>query len=178
MKSGIMIDIETLGTAVDSVILSIGAVEFNTKGKMVKEFEVKIDIQDNLDVGRVINGDTVLWWMKQSDDARKELWTGERERLVDALSMLTGAFQWEKKAVWANGVTFDIGILEHAFRGFGAKAPWAYWEVSDYRTIKNLVPREIYKEAKENPVVAHSALADARAQATTLVRMLSWLEGK
>jgi len=58
----IMLDLETFGTDNDSVICSIGAVEFDiVTGKRGMEFYQKIDIQSCLDAGLKVSGQTILW---------------------------------------------------------------------------------------------------------------------
>jgi len=42
----------------------------------------------------------------------------------------------------------------------------------DYRTVKNMVPREIYQTCKVDAAVKHDALADAVAQAKTLMNIM------
>jgi hypothetical protein len=60
-----MIDIETLGLEPGSVILSIGAVAFGMDRKPdmpMKEFYVELDTKQPQ---RVVDLDTVKWWMDQ-----------------------------------------------------------------------------------------------------------------
>ena len=68
--SRIMVDLETLGTAPGSVILSIGAVRFDVEKGLLDEFYVNIDVESSQRLGLTIDGDTVMWWLKQSDAAR------------------------------------------------------------------------------------------------------------
>ena len=65
----VMVDIETLGTSSNSVILSIGAVEFDNEN-LGAEFEVYIDPESCTDHGLVIDAPTVMWWLGQSNEAR------------------------------------------------------------------------------------------------------------
>ena len=63
----IMIDVESLGTRADAVILSLGAVKFDlTSGKIDDQgFYASISIDSNQELGRRIQEDTLLWWLKQ-----------------------------------------------------------------------------------------------------------------
>lgn len=104
----VMLDLETLGTEANSVIVGIGAVWFDPHGEQHNAapvsissvpaendypynlfpmcFERSIDIQSNLDVGRSISGGTLKWWAEQGDGARRVAFGGEtplREALND-----------------------------------------------------------------------------------------------
>lgn len=169
--SKLMIDIETLGTSKNSVILSIGAVQFSDAG-VEKNFYVRVDPESCTDWGLQIDARTVMWWLEQSDEARKSLSAGKANAIDSALDELIAAFKWKDiTEVWANGIDFDFTILEEAMKATGRAVPWPYWAKMDYRTVKNMMPREIYKQCMvENPV-KHNALADATAQAATLINM-------
>lgn len=170
----IMVDIETLGTSKDSVILSIGAVQFSEDG-IEKQFYVQIDPESCTDWGLRIDARTVMWWMDQNETARRALSSTTGKPLDVALDEFIGAFKWKDAEVWANGIDFDFTILESAMHATGRAVPWAYWAKMDYRTIKNTVPRDVYKACKEDAPVAHNALADAMAQAATLMQLLNWV---
>ena len=172
--SQLMLDIETLGTSKNSVILSIGAVQFSEKG-VEKQFYVQIDPESCTDWGLQIDARTVMWWMDQNDAARKGLTQSKGKPLDVALDELIEAFKWKDATVWANGIDFDFTILEEAMKATGRTVPWAYWAKMDYRTVKNLVPKDVYATCKETAPVAHNALADAMAQAATLVQLLAWV---
>lgn len=168
---GIMLDIETLGTSHNALILSIGAAEFKD-GEILFSFHTKIEPNSCVEAGLTIDPNTVLWWLEQSDEARRSVLTGIRVPLENALLELTNVFDWKGKQVWANGTTFDITILESAFKAFDCPPPWQYWNVMDYRTVKNMVPRDIYQACKVDASVKHDALADAIAQAKTLMNIM------
>ena len=95
----IEIDIETLGTSHNSVILSIGAVEFDGE-KLGKEFEIFIDPESCTDHGLVIDASTVMRWMRQSDEARGELPKRTGVPLDEAILQLHQAFDWKGKQVF------------------------------------------------------------------------------
>jgi DNA polymerase III epsilon subunit-like protein len=174
--NNVMIDIETLGTAANSVILSIGAVSFDDEGLLADEFYSNINIDSCLDKGLVVEGRTVVWWMGQSDEARATLGTNELSLPV-ALQQLTNAFDWRDTLVWCNGLSFDLPILDSAYRACGMQAPWQYYNGRDYRTIKGELPKEIFRALEVKPTIGHNALADAKAQAETLIAIRSLPRG-
>lgn len=165
--NNVMIDLETLGTAGNSVILSIGAVRFDKRG-LGDEFYVSVNIDSCLDKGLHIDGRTLAWWMEQEDDARK-VFSETGLPLSTALNALASAFDWENTLVWCNGLSFDLPILDTAYRACDMAAPWAYYNGRDYRTLKNELEKSAFKALEVRPTVAHNALADAKAQALTLL---------
>lgn len=167
----IMLDIETLGTKSTSVIVSIGAVEFDTDNFTLGEgFHRRIDIDSCLKHGLTVDGGTIAWWMDQPDTARK-LFQIQGDPLERALEHLIKAYDWEDKLVWCNGMNFDLPILDNAFQAVGLKTPWAYYNGRDYRTVKSLFPKELVNAVRVEPTVEHDALSDARAQALTLMAL-------
>lgn len=175
LEQSIMIDIETLGVRPGCAILSIGACEFGPKG-IGNEFYVSISPNSCTEWGLTIEPFTVLWWMDQSQDARDFITKGKHVELDQALDQLRAAFNWKSKKVWCNGATFDFPILTAAHNAIGKSVPWEFWNCHDYRTIKNIVGRDVHEACKVEPSVAHNALADAVAQAQTLINMSKHIE--
>lgn len=165
--SDIMLDIETLGTAPGSVILSIGAVQFD-EFRVTKRFSVHIDVQDSVKNGGRIDALTVLWWLGQSKEAQQALLDAKCVSLEQALNDLTAAFDWAGKNVWCNGAAFDFPILKSNFEFLNKKAPWAYYNEMDMRTVKGILGKVMWRSIEVKPALAHDALADAEAQAKTL----------
>lgn len=158
----IMLDLETMGTESFSAIISFAAVEFDLMtGETGKEFYEKICLQSCLDAGLNISANTLNWWMKQEDDARKEFTKGEGITLRKALRRFSSFFHKDYK-VWGNSVKFDCGILGDAYKVMGKKPPWRYTNERCVRTLANLKP-----EIKANyPSVgtAHNAKSDCYFQ--------------
>lgn len=171
MTMNLMIDLETFGNRMDSAIVSIGAVFFDPDtGEIGKEFYTAIDPDSACRYGRV-TGSTVAWWLEQSEAARRAVVAGKIS-LPDALANLAEFYSKNPKApVWGNGPTFDISILEHAYwRAHDKPAPWAFWNVRDCRTIKELGDAIGYRIPKLAGT-AHNALDDARHQAMWVVEI-------
>jgi len=163
----LMIDIETMGTDNNSAIISIGAVFFN-KEKIGREFYKIINLQSNLDVNLVINEDTVIWWEKQSLEAKKEFSNITKapdltEVLNDFINFIKEENQIKKIKPWGNGAAFDIPILENAFKQCNLEIPWKYYNVKCFRTLKSLFKIDASK-IKPN-VLKHHSLNDAKYQA-------------
>ena len=165
-KHDICIDIETLGTKNDCVIVSIGAIIFNradAPGTVIESFHVKLDIENQ--PGRVIYPDTMLWWMKDSmKEARKSAFSGQSVRLGLALKQLDDFCKaWDLGECWGCGPSFDMSILEHAYNQHRQEFPIPFWKWSCVRTLESfLYGCNTRKKGKANWLdgVAHDAIDD------------------
>jgi hypothetical protein len=70
MANDVMIDMETLSTSPDCVILTIGAVRFDPRGEgVVERLELRPTIDEQTEeFNRHIDPDTVAWWGQQSEE--------------------------------------------------------------------------------------------------------------
>lgn len=162
----IMLDNETLGTDVDSVILSIGAVRFNETSIADEAFYRVITIQSNLDEGRTIMPSTLRWWLDQDARAKAVLDDPNQIPLGQALDEFREWIGNDCKTIkmWGNGADFDCAMIKHAY-GRQA-APWQFYNTRCFRTVKELPAAKLIP--KPANTLAHNALADAIAQATHL----------
>lgn len=161
----IMVDLETLGNGNDALILSIGACKFHPRGIGIEDtFYQRIDPESARVCGGVMDISTIMWWMDQSDEARKELTNTEgRVSIFDALTAFN-AFVGGDTAVWGNGATFDNVIVRSAMKGCGIEPVWKFWNDQCYRTMKNR-----FRSIKlERVGTHHNALNDAVSQAKHL----------
>lgn len=167
----VMIDLETLGTAPGSAILSIGAVAFDPvfgSNPAFPPFYANIEPESCAAFGLTSDPRTVKWWEGQSDEAKAAL-------LVDRLDLPAAirafADWWSKvegKEVWSFGANFDVVLWEEAIRRvtdvlrprFEAVPPWSYRNVRCARTVMALAG-----VVAENTGTKHNALHDAMAQA-------------
>jgi len=174
-NTDIMIDLETLATSTDAVVLTIGAVKFDPFGSDIKEpkmesFYVKVDIDSCDELGLVANDDTIAWWSQQSKEAQAEAFEGDdRIHIRDAFDQLY-KFCWGAKRVWSNGAAFDVPICEHVYRKLNKAIPWQFWAVRDCRTAFDLGINP-----NRPPVLAHHALQDAWNQAVGIQNVYNTL---
>ncbi len=173
MKNRIMIDLETLGTSAGSVIVSIGAVRFDAH-KTLDTFYCLLDIEEAQREWRFhIDASTVLWWLKQSEQARAALTSGNREGVASALIKLANFIRLGSEAdeVWGNGSDFDNVLLADYYRKIRMPLPWKYTRNRCYRTIA-APHREQFPIRRTG--THHNALDDALDQANHLLA----IEGK
>ena len=163
----IMLDLETMGTRCNSAIVAIGAVEFDEDLGIIGRFYETVDLQSCLDKGLGITGATVIWWMKQSEEARRDICKDDIP-LKDALK----AFQdWIGKGniqIWGNGAAFDNAILKNAYTKFKVDNPWPHWSDRCYLTIKNSFGQVELKRKG----TFHNAVDDAEHQANHLIKLI------
>ena len=174
-NTDVMIDLETLATSTDAVILTIGAVRFDPFGSDIKEpamdsFYVKVDIDSCDELGLVSNDDTIAWWAQQSKEAQAEAFEGDdRVHIREAFDRLY-KFCWGAKRVWSNGAAFDVPICEHVYKKLNKAIPWSFWAVRDVRTAFDLGINP-----NRPPVLAHHALQDAWNQAVGIQNVYNTL---
>lgn len=157
-----MVDLETLGTAPDSIIVSIGAVVFDERGIQDEgSWNLHLDQPE-----RHLDINTMKWWMQQSDEARKVFANRETVALRHALEEL--ALQFDKETrIWSYGANFDEVLLANAYHQIGRGTPWSYKHVRCLRTV-----RAMYKDVTVvEQGTKHNALDDARWQVQLLLEI-------
>ena len=164
----VMLDLETMGTGSNAAITAIGAVTFDEIG-IQREFYSEVNLQSSVDNGGVIDGKTVMWWLKQSNEARTAFKNNDDAPLLPVVLMEFS--YWYSRAsgtlVWGNGTAFDNVILRNAYNNCGLTAPWDFLNDRCYRTIKAM-----YKGIPfERVGTYHNALDDARSQALHLLKI-------
>lgn len=174
----IMVDIETLGTAADAVILSIGAVRFDLDSDKIGDegFYASVSIESNLDWKRRIQEDTLLWWLKQTP-ASQNVFHEPKTTLDVALSDFSDWMADTPDAfVWSMGADFDLPMMAHAYRTMSMDVPWKFWNSRCARTYKTLPQAKSIKIARAG--THHNALDDAVYQAQLVQAIQQELRGK
>jgi hypothetical protein len=166
----IMLDLETMGKGPTAAIIAIGAVEFDLVGVGERFYET-VDLESSVACGGVIDASTVMWWMKQSQEARKAF-DGHNIALPEALIKFAGWLEnrapKKELEVWGNGASFDNVIISSAYDNCGIDLPWMYYGDRCYRTMKSFHP-----DIKLNRVgTYHNAVNDAESQALHLIEIL------
>ncbi|MDS7732613.1 exonuclease [Klebsiella oxytoca] len=170
----VMVDLETMGKKSNAPIVSIGAVIFDpATGFLGETFYKVVSLESAVLWGAEIDPSTVIWWMKQSSEARSEIASDIAIPLDDALLQFSEfVFEnipggHETAQIWGNGATFDNTILRSSYERACLDCPWDYWNGRDVRTIVEL-GKAIGFDAKTSiPFEGerHNALADAQHQA-------------
>ncbi|MEY1162478.1 3'-5' exonuclease [Providencia manganoxydans] len=166
----LMLDLETMSNKSNAAIVSIGAVAFEpSEAEIGPAFYQVVDLRSCERAGLHIDADTVLWWMKQSSEARAEI-VGvgyELEEALGDLNHFAERFLTDDVQVWGNGVDFDNIILRNAYDAVDIEPFWKHWNNRCVRTIVEL-GRNAGIDPKKTLALEgeqHNALADAIHQA-------------
>src|SRR6056297_1917625 len=83
----IMVDIETLASTSNAVIVQIAAVAFyRYSGEIHDKFKINIDPQSCVDLGLEMNVETIEWWFKQDEDAKRSILSRPRYIISEGLA--------------------------------------------------------------------------------------------
>lgn len=165
-----MVDIEALGTGRDAAIVSVGAVRFDfvkplQLGLPGGEFYQVVDLVRSKSPGE-IDPATLMWWLKQSEDARKELTSDKAVNLRQVLEAFS-EFAAGGETMWSNGPLFDERIMREAYHRHAMKFPIHYRGSRCCRTYYALGAelKVKFKSVEELGLLKHHALDDAIVQA-------------
>jgi len=163
MAIDVMLDLETLATSPDSVILTFGAVKFDpfdSSKEMTNGLYMRIDVDEQISLGRRVDEGTVAWWGAQSEEVREEA-LGEHDRVsLEDFTQQLNKFVVAADRIWAQGPVFDIVILENLYRQLGKPTPWQYYTIRDSRTLLKALGDD-----RKGGALLHNALADCVSQA-------------
>ena len=170
----VMVDLETMGKKHNAPIVAIGAVVFDpATGSIGESFYKVVCLESSVNWGAVIDPSTVIWWLKQSSEARSAIVNDDAIPLLDALLQfrefvsdnVTGGSK--KAQVWGNGASFDNSILRSSYDCIAEDYPWEYWNDRDVRTMVELGQAISFDPKTTIPFEGsrHNALADAIHQA-------------
>ncbi|MBK1449335.1 exonuclease [Klebsiella variicola] len=170
----VMVDLETMGKKHNAPIVAIGAVVFDpATGSIGESFYKVVCLESSVNWGAVIDPSTVIWWLKQSSEARSAIVNDDAIPLQDALlqfrefvsdNVASGS---KKTQVWGNGASFDNSILRSSYDCIAEDYPWEYWNDRDVRTMVELGQAISFDPKTTIPFEGsrHNALADAIHQA-------------
>jgi hypothetical protein len=161
----VMLDLETLSTRPDAVILTMGAIKFDPHSEdLGAGIHHRVDVDEQIALGRHVDDTTVDWWGRQAADVREEALSQGNRISLEKFTVELNRFIVGADCIWAQGPVFDIVILENLYRQLGKPVPWNYWQIRDSRTIFG-----VFGDFRnKNKVDAHNALADCAEQARAL----------
>ena len=159
----VMLDLETLSTRPDATILTFGACKFNPYAQedITQGIYFRISVDEQIELGRHVDDNTVAWWGQQAEDVREEALSDDNRISLEQFTQELNRFIVGCDNIWAQGPVFDIVILENLYRQLGLPCPWQFWQIRDSRTLLSTHgdPRD------KNKAGLHNALEDCVSQA-------------
>ena len=180
MTHHISIDIETADTGPTAAITQIGVAIMDHSGSILDHLgrNFKIDITDYDDWPQFkVHVGTMLWWATQDpvarlaafgvyNPSRMESVNEDRLRLAHAVQQFCEhiANIPGKIKVWAKPPSFDLVIIQHAFKVLGYKCPWGFRDERCLRTLLDLTPKDASIHGMPFEGAQHDAYVDALHQ--------------
>lgn len=141
----VMTDTETLSTANNALLLSIGACRFDIEtGQTYDHFKCVLDRSTVEGMGLDISADTQAFWNKQSKEAQDLVFNNPNQ--IDYKTGMHDYANWliamrcksesKKMQLWANDPDFDYVKLAHSMSVNNILPPWQYWEHKSCRTME------------------------------------------
>lgn len=165
-----MIDLETLSTAKNAAIISIGVVKFD-RNSIVSSDGWAFDLSK---VTGHVQASTVGWWMQQNEAAKDYSFKGKEDPHTVAQHLITLLKGCDE--VWANDPDFDHVILQSWWESLYPKPgpfPIHHRAARSFRTL-NMLGREcgvdieaLYKDR----AAAHNPIEDAAVQARVVIEV-------
>ncbi len=170
----ISLDIETLGTNSDAVVLSIGACVVTPDGVQQEgAFYSRVNIQQQIDAGRSITEGTLRFWFEQDRKVQQSTFgEGDGPSIREVVSKLYSWLDFHGfPGVYCKGPQFDAAILDSMADSAKVERPVNYRKWRDIRTLEEIITWSGHedlliatKEATAKWEGAHNALADAQMQ--------------
>lgn len=158
-----MLDLETISTRPEATILTFGACKFNPYADedITQGIYFRIDVDEQITLGRHVDEVTIEWWSKQSQDVYDEAFNPANRISLEQFTQELNRFIVGCDNIWAQGPVFDIVILENLYRQLAKPVPWQFWQIRDSRTLLSSLgdPRD------KNKAGLHNALEDCVSQA-------------
>ena len=167
MTTHAMIDIETLATTPEAVILSVGGVKFDpyTNQEPHTFLDLKLNIDEQTEMGRAVDDNTLTWWAKQPLDIREKAFASEGRTSIEEFTKSLNKWLVGCDEIWCQGPQFDMVIIENLYKMHNIHTNWAYWQIRDSRTVFSMMDVDPRKGVQED---LHSAVDDAKWQAKCL----------
>lgn len=172
--NSLMLDLETLGTSPESVVLQISAVPFKLgevssitnllDGPKFNAFPtIKSQTYAKMD------GDTIKWWMVQEEDARTRVFSNPMEESIgDVLKRLTSFVKLNNiEAGFCKGGNFDWPIINFHYKKNQLTNPVRYFAQYCSRTLVKILEKGS-SEITDPRLIKHDALHDCIRQIVEL----------
>ena len=163
-----MIDLETLGTGSNSVVVSVGLVAFNiSTGEIIAELDIGLNLNQQIKTGGVIDGDTLEFHFAQAPDSIQKMAQRKVLDVKEGLELISNFIKANNiTTLWGNGATFDNVILRNLYARHLKVFPLGFWTDRDLRTAVDIYNIDV--GAVPFVGIRHYCLDDARHQVKIL----------
>ena len=163
-----MVDLETLGTGSNSVVVSVGLVAFNiSTGEILAELDIGLNLNQQIKTGGVIDGDTLEFHFAQAPDSIQKMAQRKVLDVKDGLDLISNFIKANNlTTLWGNGATFDNVILRNLYARHLKVFPLGFWTDRDLRTAVDIYNIDV--GAVPFVGIRHYCLDDARHQVKLL----------
>ena len=148
MDDCVIYDFETLGQDQrNSVVLSFAMITFSERHYKSDPYEymelvnkakfIKFDVTSQVEAGRKINKETLVWWQEQGPEAQKQLRPSHDDKFLSDLAPFIKKHteDCKIKKSFTRGNTFDPMFLQYIMEEFGDKDPFHWRTVRDTRSM-------------------------------------------
>ncbi len=168
----VMVDIETFDTSSNAVVLSAAAVEFSLGPATYQRKNCCVwypSLREQFALGRTVSAGTQEWWLREELATARADWAfldGVKcEESIQSFYESLAQVVEGADEVWADGVVFDIGILESLFSQIDKRPPWKNYNViRDLRTVKKVMPVKRFIDFPPPAGNPHDPLYDCEHQ--------------
>lgn len=163
MAFEVMLDIETLATTADAMVLSVAMVPFNSEGVAIPGKALYFRLDQVEQAGRWVDPLTLKWWALQDTRVLQEAFgADQKQTVIDgpvqtqkwggpvlSLDRFTDALiEWAENLggiskVWSKGPHFDGAILDSLLED--RPKPWTFRHHRDCRTMEDLLEPDDWK---------------------------------
>ena len=174
----VMLDLETLSLRPDAALLQVALVKFEPvpNGKVYVDEALNVFVDLAHQYKRHIDSDTLIWWLGQSEMARRTIIEGHANShplltVLQQIELWLDMSPFDK--LWSRGADFDIAVLKHAFLTADMDHPWHYRQARCQRTHRDYHPLDLDQEMAAHDraaklmagnLVKHDALSDCVVQ--------------
>ena len=181
----IMVDLETLGTDPDAVVIQLSGVVYDRKtGKTMEEFDEFISPKSALDAKLTISASAMKWWFQQDQRVFKKIILGAVSKGKDITEVLNHfnnfledvktKYKTNSIHLWGNGTMSDNVWIDNCYRNTNVKNPFKYFEHKDVRTLVQLGEDILGRDCRDDikfEGLEHDALADCYHQIKFCVKI-------
>ena len=169
----IMLDIETLGTGPNAVIIQIAALDFNREtGEIGDHVDLALSLKESMDKGFSVDASTLSWWLETDSKLLSRI-VSSGGGIQDRLFKLRNFLNKPEVKIWSHA-TFDFPLVQNYLKTFGVE-PVDFRAARDIRTLVDL--SGINLDDYDWNAKTHDALDDCKFQVRYCVDAIGKLKG-